>query len=150
MLLEVRIHHLHSLTVYFLVSKLRHTGHSLVLHLDFFFGKALNKNSGVAFGTQNSSIEKGIWCGTETMFVQQLGGGFKHFLFLLLPEEMIQFDEHQHIFKWVVQPPTRPGIRWLFLGSTVKKRANFHQGPSVERPWQRLGTSLTQLYSCTS
>lgn len=27
-----------------------------------FFGKALNKNWGVAFGTQNSSSEKGIWC----------------------------------------------------------------------------------------
>ena len=42
---------------------------------------------------------------------QWLGGGFKHFLFLPLPGEMIQFDEH--IFsKGLVQPPTR----WDFQG----------------------------------
>ena len=30
----------------------------------------------------------------ESAFSESLGGGFKYFLFLPLPGEMIQFDEH--------------------------------------------------------
>ena len=41
-----------------------------------------------------------------------LGGGFKHFLFLPLPGEMIQFDEHIFQVGWNHQPVNAGSLAW--------------------------------------
>ena len=62
-------------------------------------------------GMRNASQKKNIGLLKVVLYREVWPcGGLKHFLFLPLPTEMIQFDEHYRFFKWVVEKaPTIDG-----------------------------------------
>ena len=63
------------------------------------FNLGKNENSFRRNWELHSSHNAGSWKGL-------LGGGFKYFLFLPLPGEMIQFDEHIFSNGLKLKPPT--------------------------------------------